>query len=261
MKKLVTLTLLLFSLFSQVFAQELPHLKESAFKGGEKLQYKLKYGFLSAATGLLTVTDTKSGSGTPAFRLYATGKTAGAFAIYTVKNEYNSYIDGKSYLPYYYTENIREGGYRRNDKVTFDQKNKAVSGNKGNFKSTVSQTFDLLSAYYFARNLDLSSVKEGQSFKLTYFLNDEIATLGIKYIGIETIETELGSLQCLKFSPEIKPGRIFKKNSKLYLWVTNDGNRIPVKANVDILIGSVTLELLQADGLKYKLGQRVSYSK
>ncbi|WP_335682271.1 DUF3108 domain-containing protein [Sphingobacterium sp. B29] len=52
-----------------------------------------------------------------------------------------------------------------------------------------------------------------------------------------------------------------KKNSKLYLWVTNDGNRIPVKANVDILIGSVTLELLEASGLKYKLGQKASYSK
>ncbi|MNY35285.1 hypothetical protein D3C86_1696840 [compost metagenome] len=109
--------------------------------------------------------------------------------------------------------------------------------------------------------MDLSSVKAGDSFKLTYFLNDEIATLGIKYIGIETIKTDLGSLECLKFSPEIKPGRIFKKNSKLYLWVTNDGNRIPVKANVDILIGSVTLELIQADGLKHKLGQRASYSK
>ncbi|GEM65166.1 hypothetical protein SF1_31480 [Sphingobacterium faecium NBRC 15299] len=261
MKKLVSLTLLVLSFCGQIFAQELPHLKESAFKGGEKLQYKLKYGFLSAATGLLTVTDTKSGNGAPAFRLYATGKTAGAFALYTVKNEYNSYIDGKSYLPYYYTENIREGGYRRNDKVTFDQKTRAVSGNKGDFKSTVSQTFDLLSAYYFARNLDLSSVKAGDSFKLTYFLNDEIATLGIKYIGVETIKTDLGSLECLKFSPEIKPGRIFKKNSKLYLWVTNDGNRIPVKANVDILIGSVTLELIQADGLKHKLGQRASYSK
>ncbi|WP_306429742.1 hypothetical protein [Sphingobacterium sp. E70] len=36
---------------------------------------------------------------------------------------------------------------------------------------------------------------------------------------------------------------------------------MPVKANVDILIGSVTLELLEASGLKYKLGQKASYSK
>ena len=118
MKNLISLTLLVLSICGQLIAQELPYLKQSAFKGGEKLEYKLKYGFLSAATGQLTVTDTKTGSGGDAFRLYATGKTAGAFALYTVKNEYNSYIDAKTFLPYYYTENIREGGYRRNDKVT-----------------------------------------------------------------------------------------------------------------------------------------------
>ncbi|CAM3800999.1 MULTISPECIES: DUF3108 domain-containing protein [Sphingobacterium] len=260
--KLISTLLLYLSVFvSTVFAQDLPHLKESAFKGGEKLKYKLRYGIISAATGTLTVGDTKDGFGNPSFHLYAAGKTAGAFAIYTVRNEYNSYINSKTFLPYYYTENIREGGYRRNDKVRFNQQTHTVVGNKGTFTSKVDQTFDLLSSYYFARNLDLSSVKPGESFKLTYFLNDEIATLGIQYIGIEKIKTELGTLECLKFSPEIKPGRIFKKNSKLYLWVTNDGNRIPVKANVDILIGSVTLELLEASGLKYKLGQKASYSK
>ncbi|MDM1295072.1 DUF3108 domain-containing protein [Sphingobacterium sp. N143] len=261
MKLISTLLLYLSVLVSTVFAQDLPHLKESAFKAGEKLKYRLRYGIISAATGTLTVADTKDGQGNPAFHLYAAGRTAGAFAIYTVRNEYNSYINSKTFLPYYYTENIREGGYRRNDKVRFNQQTHTVVGNKGTFTSKVDQTFDLLSSYYFARNLDLSTVKPGESFKLTYFLNDEIATLGIQYIGIEKIKTELGTLECLKFSPEIKPGRIFKKNSKLYLWVTNDGNRIPVKANVDILIGSVTLELLEANGLKYKLGQKASYSK
>ena len=101
-------------------------------------------------------------------------------------------------------------------------------------------------------------MKPGDSFKLTYFLNDEVATLGIEYIGIETIKTPLGNLECLKFSPEITPGRIFRKDSRLYLWITNDGNRIPVKGQVEILIGSVTLELTDAKGLKYALGQKVT---
>lgn len=261
--KRLSIFLICFALLSGViYAQDLPHLKESAFGAGEKLEYRLRYGFVSAATGSLTVGETKDGSGKTAFHLYAGGSTAGTFSVfYKVRNEYNSYINGKTFLPYYYTENIREGGYRRNDKVRFNQDTRTVVGNKGTFKSSVDQTFDLLSAYYFARNLDLSTVQPGESFRLTYFLNDEIATLGIQYIGVEKIKTELGMLECLKFSPEIKPGRIFKKNSKLYLWVTNDGNRIPVKANVDILIGSVTLELLKAEGLKHKLGQKASYSK
>lgn len=242
------------------YAQQLPYLKEPSFQAGEELTYRLRYGFISAATGTLKVEDSRIKFSSPhSFHLSARGQTSSAFSVfYTVDNQYNSYIDSQTFLPHYYTEQIREGSYRREDIVRFDHRNKKVEGKKGTFQSPSAQTFDLLSAYYFARNLDLSGVKEGQSFKLTYFLNDEIATLGIKYIGIETIQTSLGKLECLKFSPEIKPGRIFRKDSALYLWVTNDGNRIPVKAQVEILVGSVTLELADAKGLKYPLGQKAN---
>jgi hypothetical protein len=256
---LMGIFMLLFLLPHRGEAQLLPYLKESSFKAGEELQYRLRYGMISAATGTLTVKDSKLKFSSPhTFHLTAVGKTTNAFSmLFTVNNRYDSYIDSESYLPFYYTENIREGNYRRTDVVRFDHRNKVVTGNKGRFESTVSQTFDLLSAYYFARNLDLSSVQKGNSFKLTYFLNDEIATLGIEYIGIETIQTSLGPLECLKFSPQIKPGRIFRKDSRLYLWVTNDGNRIPVKAQVEIIVGSVTLELTNAKGLKYPLGKKI----
>lgn len=240
--------------------QQLPHLKEPSFQAGEELSYRLRYGFISAATGTLKVEDSKIRFSSPhSFHLSARGRTSSAFSVFfTVDNIYNSYIDSRTFLPHYYTERIREGSYRREDIVRFNHRTKTVRGEKGTFQSPSEQTFDLLSAYYFARNLDLSGVREGQSFSLTYFLNDEIATLGIKYVGVETIQTSLGKLECLKFSPEIKPGRIFRKDSALYLWVTNDGNRIPVKAQVEILVGSVTLELVDAKGLKYPLGQKAN---
>lgn len=238
-------------------AQTLPFKPESSFKAGEELHYKLKYGILTAADAVLSVKDSELQFSSPhAFHLSARGKTSNAFGVlFPVDNRYNSYIDSKSFLPFFYTENIREGKYRRTDVVRFDHRNRKVQGNEGTFESPTDQTFDLLSAYYFARNLDLKQVKPGQSFKLSYFLNDEIATLGIEYIGTETIQTSLGPLDCLKFSPELKPGRVFKKDSRMYLWVTNDGNRIPVRAQVEILVGSVYLELTKATGLKYPLGR------
>jgi len=244
-------------------AQSLPYLKSPTYKEGEKLTYKLKYGVISAATGTLKVEKSKLRFSNPnAFHLSAFGETSGAFSVfYTVKNQYDSYIDGNNFLPYLYTEDIHEGSYTRKEYATFDHRNNKVSGKKGTFTSPHSQFFDLLSAYYFSRNLDLSSLKQGDKFKLTYFLNDEVEQLGVEYVGVEKIKTSLGTLECIKLSPEISPGRIFKKDSRLYLWVTNDGNRIPVKAQVEILIGSVTMELVSASGLKHTLGERVSYSK
>ncbi|RZK51667.1 MAG: DUF3108 domain-containing protein, partial [Pedobacter sp.] len=77
----------------------------------------------------------------------------------------------------------------------------------------------------------------------------------IEYVGKETIKSKLGNIRCLKFSPSIKPGRIFKKDSKLYLWITDDGNRVPVKAQVEILVGAVTMEIKSAEGLRYPIGK------
>lgn len=242
--------------------QTLPYLSQPTYQAGENLTYKLKYGILSVASGRLQVEKSALRFSNPnAYHLKAFGQTSGIFSVYKVKNKYDSYIDGDTYMPYLYIEDIHEGSYTREEYATFDHKNKKVSGRKGTFTSSTEQFFDLVSAYYFSRNLDLSSLKKGDSFKITYFLNDEVAQLGVKYIGIEKIKTALGELECIKLSPEISPGRIFRKDSQLFLWVTNDGNRIPVKAHVEIIVGSVTMELVKAEGLKHTLGKRVSYSK
>lgn len=263
MRKFYTFVCIMVLGCSLSFGQTLPYLKEPTFKEGEKLSYKLKYGFISAANGVLTVNKSKlQFSNKNVFHLSAFGQTSSAFSVfYTVKNKYDSYIDGNTYLPYLYTEDIKENKYTRKEYATFDQKNRTVKGAKGTFKGRTDQMFDLVSAYYFSRNLDLTSLRSGDSFKLPYFLNDEVAELKITYVGTERIKTALGTLDCIKLNPEIKPGRIFKENSKLYLWVTNDGNRIPVKAQVEVLIGSITMELTSAQGLKHELGKKVSYSK
>lgn len=263
MRRLYLFLLLCITNLTLLQAQSLPYLKEPTFKEGEKLYYKLKYGFVTAASGVLSVNTSNLDLSTKnIFHLNAFGQTASGFSIfYNVRNNYDSYIDKNTYLPYLYIEDIKENNYRRQEYATFDHKTKTVKGAKGTFKSPYSQIFDLVSAYYFSRNLDLSTLKIGDSFKLPYFLNDEIAEFKVTYAGTEKIKTALGTIDCIKFNPEIKPGRIFKKDSKLYLWVTNDGNRIPVKAKVDILIGSVTMELTKAEGLKYELGKKVSYSK
>src|SRR5690606_33299827 len=250
MKKFFTVLTICLFMATLGQSQTLPFLKEPTYKIGEVLNYKLKYGFISAASGTLTVNKSKYSFGVKdAVHLSAFGQTTGAFsALYTIKNQYDSYIDQSTFMPILYTENIRENKYRRVEYATFDHKNKKVSGKKGTFTSPTEQTFDLVSAYYFSRNLDFSGLKSGDKFKITYFLNDEVAQLGVEYIGVEKVKSVLGELECIKLSPEISPGRIFKKSSRLYLWVTNDGNRIPVKAQVEILIGSVTMDLVSADG-------------
>lgn len=249
-KVLLLLSLCLF--VTTAFTPQLENRKEAAFKPGEELKYRLRYGFITAAEATLNVydSDTKFDN-KPVYHLVAQGKTAAAFNIfYKVRNRYDSYIDRTDLIPYFYTEDIREASYRRNDRVRFYQDQNKVVGKKGTFAGK-DKTFDLVSAFYFARSLDLSGVHIGSRFTIPYFLDDEVANLDITYVGKERVKTSIGTFDCLKFNPSIKPGRIFRKDSKLYLWITDDGNRIPVKAQVEILVGSVTLEITSVKGLKY----------
>jgi hypothetical protein len=255
--KTLTLIFSIFAIGLTGFAQELPLKKEPAFQEGEVLSYKLKYGLFTAAEATIKVlgSDLKFDN-KPTYRLVVDAQTSGTFDIfYKIRDHYDSYIDRTDLTPYFYQENIREASYRRTDKARFNQDGKKVVATKGTFSTPTTQTFDLVSAYYFARSLDVSKLKIGDKFKLNYFLQDEISALEIEYVGKETIKSKLGNIRCLKFSPSIKPGRIFRKDSKLYLWITDDGNRVPVKAEVEILVGSVTLEIKSAEGLKYPIGK------
>ncbi|WP_419801811.1 DUF3108 domain-containing protein [Mucilaginibacter sp.] len=256
LKTLWSASILLFLTHQFVFAQDLVRKSTLAFKDGEQLSYRLKYGIFSAAEANLKIEE--SGikfEGKPTYHIVIDGKTSGSFDIFfKVRNRYESFIDRITTLPYYYTENRREGKYRRSDKVSFDYENKKITAQTGTFPFK-GQVFDLPSAYYFARNLDLTKIKPGDELKLQYFSEKKIETLGITYVGKEDVTCDLGTFNCLKFCPSILPGRIFRKDSKLYLWITNDGNRIPVKAQVEILVGTVTLEITKASGLKYPLNQ------
>jgi len=250
---------LLFVIFAflslNAIAQELPFVKEPVFQAGEVLKYKLKYGFITAAEGTIKVEDSDlKFNGKPTYKLLVDGETSGTFDVfYKIRDHYDSYIDKENLKPYFYQENIREGSYRRQDKARFHQEDKKVVATKGTFATPTTQTFDLVSAYYFARSLDISKIKINDFVKLNYFLGDEVSQLEIQFVGREVIKTKLGKIRCLKFSPSIKPGRIFRKDSRLYLWVTDDGNRVPVKAQVEIIVGSVTMEIKSADGLRYPL--------
>ncbi|MBS7566569.1 DUF3108 domain-containing protein [Mucilaginibacter sp. Bleaf8] len=239
---------------SVVSGQNLPQLSEPVFKPGEELNYRLKYGWFTGAEAHLKVenADTKY-EGKPAWHIIADGKTAGTFDVfYKVRNRYETYIDRNTLLPYLYTEDRHEAKYKHKDKVVFDHQEGKITADKGVFPFK-GKVFDFPSAYYFARCLDISKLKIGDKFDLPYFLEDGIHTLSITYMGKEKAECPLGKFNCLKFNPTIIPGRIFKKDSKLYLWISDDNNRIPVKANVGLIVGSVTMELTNAKGLKYPL--------
>lgn len=251
------LILLFLILTLGVSAQPFPEIRNDAFSVGEKLKYKIKYGFMTAAEAVLEVNEGKKEvNGRKTYHLVASGKTTSGFDFFMrVRNRYDSYIDQSQLMPYMFTENIREGNYKRNSYVNFDHAKKKVITNKGIYPIPAN-TLDVISAFYYSRCVDVRDLRKGDKFKLEYFLDDGVYPLTVEYIGKETITTESGTFDCIKFSPELQPGRVFRKDSKMYLWISNDANRIPLKVEVEILIGSLVLELESYSGLRHEVTSR-----
>lgn len=254
MKRYILIIFLATIAFTRAFGQPMANMVTPVFKAGEQLSYTLKYGFFTAARADLRVeTSDKTFEGHPAFHIVADGQTAGAFdLLYKTRNRYETYIDKTTLLPYFYTENRHESSYKHSDNVTFNHHDDKITANKGVFPYK-GKVFDFLSAYYFSRSIDVSKIKIGDTFDLKYFLEDGVHTLSITYVGKEKVESDLGVFNCLKFNPTIIPGRVFRKDSKLYLWITDDNNRIPLKAHVELVVGSLTMGLTGVKDLKYPL--------
>ncbi|MBS1532608.1 MAG: DUF3108 domain-containing protein, partial [Bacteroidetes bacterium] len=200
MKIYVLAFLLAFICLDNAFAQQFTKIDETAFKPGEALNYKLRYGIFTAAEANIRVEESPlKFEGKPVYHIVAEGKTAGTFDfLYKVRNRYESYIDENTLLPYFYTENRRESSYRHSDNVTFNRNNNTIKAAKGVFEFT-GDVFDFVSAYYFARCIDVSKLRLGEKLDMQYFLDDGVHILSITYLGREQIKCSMGTFNCLKF--------------------------------------------------------------
>ena len=85
------------------------------------------------------------------------------------------------------------------------------------------------------------------------FFDDEIFKFKLKFMGYEKIKTKFGTINSMKFRPYVMSGRVFKEQESLTIWVSNDENRVPLKIQASLLIGSLKAELIQYKNLKTNL--------
>jgi len=231
--------------------KELPVMNNNAFKRGEVLSFRMHYGIVDAGIATLSVTDeAKELGGRKTFHVVGLGASKGTFDwFFKVRDRYETYIDEKALVPWLFVRRINEGGYKCSQDYVFNHFSEKVSVGDGKVFPIEPNMQDMLSAFYQARNLDLSGAKPGDVFSLKCFVDNEIWPLQIKFIGRETVETDAGTFKCLKFRPIVQKGRVFKKEEDLNVWISDDKNHIPVKGQADVLVGSIKMELTDFAGL------------
>lgn len=227
--------------------------RNDAFVIGEQLTYRLHYGLIEAGIATLEVMpETKEFGGRQTYHVVGIGKSTGAFDwFFKVRDRYESYIDKEALVPMAFIRRVNEGGYKINQNYVYNHPKKQVisEGKTYDVPKDINDIQDMISAFYFARCIDFSNAKVGNVYTVNSFVDNEVFPLKIKYIGKETISTSIGKVRCIKFRPVIQKGRVFKNEEDLNVWISDDANRIPIRAQANILVGSVKMDLQDYKGL------------
>jgi hypothetical protein len=158
--------------------------------------------------------------------------------------------------PLKFIRNVNEGGYTIYNNVTFNHDEGKATSTKGEFKIP-DCTQDVLSAVYYARNIDFNKYNVNDTIPLNLFLDDSIYHIYIRYLGKELLKTKTGDYNCIKFKPLLINGTIFRGGEKMTVWVTDDDNKIPILVESPITVGFIRAELYKADGLRSPMKAKI----
>ncbi|MDR0714312.1 MAG: DUF3108 domain-containing protein [Bacteroidales bacterium] len=241
--------------FSQTIVEK--SLGESVFRSGEKLIFRIHYGFITGGEAIISAHETLLND-KMVFHAKVMGRTSGlADKIYRVIDVYESFFDPANNLPHKAIRNISEGNYRFYDEVAYHHDELYVESQRKGKVAIPPQTLDIVSVMFYVRRLDLNMLNFNDVIRFDTYFSDEIFPFYIVYKGKETISIGSGKYKCFKFVPVVEPGRIFKNEDDMTVWFSDDENKIPVSVKFDILVGSFRCDLVRSENLKYPLTAKV----
>lgn len=227
------------------------YLPNESFGFGERLEFRVGYKFITAGTAYFHVLpEPVIRNGQQCYDVRFQVRSLQSLEwLYRVKDDYRTVLDVDGIFPYEFEQHIREGGYKRDFKATFDQVQNVARTTEGEFPVTPF-IHDVVSAFYYVRTLDLQNKKKGEIIPLKNFFDRQTHDLGVKILGKQTIEVEAGTFRCIVIEPLVVEGGLFKADGKILIWVSDDERKIPVKVATKIPIGSIDTELTSYKGLR-----------
>lgn len=223
----------------------------NSFGVGEKLIFSVDFGAITAGYASLEVVQVLEVAGRRSYRIRAEAKSSKGFDyIYKVRDRIESYVDSADFYTLRFVKRLREGNYKDDKLVTYDhntKKAKLLSWGKEDVTTDFdSLTQDVLSALYFVRLFDL------KPDTAIYFPVHDIKKsypLKVEVQRREKVRVPAGEFDCLVVEPKLQSEGIFKRKGRIWVWLTNDEKKMPVKMESELPFGSISANLIE-----YKLG-------
>ncbi|HTE33468.1 MAG TPA: DUF3108 domain-containing protein [Chryseolinea sp.] len=242
-----------------------PQVKNESFQRGEVINFKMTYGIFTVGKGSVTVNPRYHRiNNRDCFKIDVAGRTVGLVDwVADVDDRWGAYIDTVAMVPHQFYRFIREGNYRKDEWTNFDHVKhkievKSLDKETGKMKEpkyydAPAQVRDMVAGFLYLRNMDLSRTKIGDTISVKGFFEDEFYNFRIVYKGKETIRVKAGKIRTLVFKPVMPKNKVFDGENSVTAWFSDDKNRIPVKIDANMFIGSAGVELTDFANLKNPL--------
>jgi Protein of unknown function (DUF3108) len=237
----------------------------TAFSSGEEIVYETSYnwGFVWLDAGKVVFNVSKDTyKGISCYKASGTGGTYPSYDwIYKVRDRFECWMDTVSLKPYRYIRDVKEGGRTFYNECYFNYiKGKAYCITKEQKKLPRLDTVpigycscDPLTMIYYSRNADFSKCKVNDTIPISLFLDNKTYSLYLRYLGKDKLKTDNKSTwNCIKFSPLLVEGTVFKGGEGMVVWASDDKNRIPLFVEAPIAIGTVKAKIVSWKGLRNK---------
>ena len=220
-----------------------------SFGVGERLEFSVGYGVIKAGTAVMEIPEITRIDGRKCYHIVSTARSNKFFSVFfKVDDRVESFMDVYGLYSLRYDKHLREGKFRADVSMVFDQVNNLAIYNAGKDTFEVAPYVqDVLSAFYFVRTQTLTV---GKSLFVDNHTDKKNYPLEVKVLRRERVKVEAGEFDCLVVEPILQTPGIFEQKGSLTVWLTDDEKKMPVLMKSKVVIGSISTELVN-----YRLGE------
>lgn len=218
----------------------------------EKLFMDINYLGVSTGKIVISTKPMTAISGSKAYHFNARLQTSRFYSyLYELDDQVDTFVDSESFVPLKFSLIQRESGKDIDDLQLFDHqkmkgfnfykrvKNKKVKKKQGEFY--IPKYFqDPLSLVYFIRGLNFEKKDE---YFIPFFNKGELKTFKVKLLESEKIDTNIGEKLAYKIRASSDYSGSTIKAGDMTFWFSKDKDRIFLRFEAKIKIGSVSGEI------------------
>jgi hypothetical protein len=220
-----------------------------AFGVGERLVFSVGWEFVNAGTAVMEIPEVVKLDGRKCYHIVSTAKSNKVFSVFfEVDDRVESFMDVHGHYSLRYDKHLREGKFKADVSMVFDQENHLAIYDAGKDTLEVQEyAQDVLSAFYFVRTQELTV---GRSLFVPNHADKKNYPLEVRVIRKEKVKVKAGEFDCLVVEPILQTPGIFEQKGSLTVWLTDDAAKMPVLMKSKVVIGSIVTELTS-----YQLGE------